>query len=216
MALIEAAEGQAQEARGPKRQRTLLAATLKGLGWASPARIRNISEGGALLEGSTLPDPGAELTLCKGDLQVPVTVVWREGSRCGVKFQCVVSVPQWLAASAVTDVGQQRVDEIQAAIRSGEVPKPDRPSAADLTPTALRERVAEELAFVQRILLQMGEELARDPVTVQRHATTLQQFDIASQIMGHLGRITAAADPVAEAERVGMLSLRARLLRKSL
>jgi hypothetical protein len=206
-----------QDSRRSKRHRTLLAATLRGHGCAYSVRIRNISEGGALLEGSTLPACGAELILCKGELQAPVSVVWAQGDRCGVKFLCAVSVPRWLApVPTVRQAGQQRLDEIQAAIRAGNCPTPTASTAVKLSPTALRERVAEELAFVQRLLQQMGEALVVDPMVMQRHATTLQQFDVASQIVGHLGRITAAADPVSEAEQVGMVSLRARLLRKSL
>jgi hypothetical protein len=44
--------------------------------------------------------------------------------------------------------------------------------------------VANELAYVRRVLDTIGEELVRDPIMVQRHGQVLQSFDIACQLIG--------------------------------
>jgi hypothetical protein len=73
--------------------------------------------------------------------------------------------------------------------------------------------MAEELEYVQRGLDQMADTLISDPYILARHAATLQQFDVLSQILGHLKKLTVAEDPATEASTIGMLELRRRLLR---
>jgi hypothetical protein len=84
------------------------------------------------------------------------------------------------------------------------------------SPPEIDQRVAEELAFVRRILDSIGDELVDEPVFLQRHAKALQGFDLAGQILGNLANVLKAEDREAAIRAIGMEELRARLLRKAL
>lgn len=182
-------------------------------------RIRNLSESGALLEGAAFPEVGERLTLRRLDLEIGATVIWREGSRCGVKFEGKTSVAEWKSGTLSASGScrdQSHVDRIQAAVRAG------LPIAAPTGPTStgrndlgnLDARLAEELAHVSRILENLGDELIDEPIIVQRHPKALQSFDLTRQILGHLTSILTAENRSAAIEAIGMEDLRARLLRK--
>ena len=79
----------------------------------------------------------------------------------------------------------------------------------------LDSRLADELAYVQRLLETVGDELIAEPLFVQRHASTLQGLDLAGQILTNVAAIIIAEDREAAIERLGMEDLRARLKRKS-
>jgi hypothetical protein len=49
-------------------------------------RLRNLSEQGALVEGTNLPVAGTVTTFERGDLQVVVTVAWADGGLAGISF----------------------------------------------------------------------------------------------------------------------------------
>ena len=204
------------------RTNLLLAATIEAGELKGPVRIRNLSESGAMLEGAVFPDVGEKLTLRRLDLEIGATVVWRAQSRCGVKFDGKASVQEWVSGTAAGSAvrrDQARVDNIQAAVRAG-LPiagQNDRPMAdAGELNRNLEARIAEELAHVARLLDHMGDALTDDPVIVQRHSKTLQGFDMASQILGHLATILTAADRGVAVDAIGMEDLRARLLRKTI
>jgi hypothetical protein len=185
-------------------------------------RIRDLSANGALLEGDALPPVGAAFVLKRQALQVRGTVVWNAGARCGVRFEGIISVPDWVAghgSGTGPARGQARVDDIQAAVRAGMTPAhPAAPGAAgdvhDLE--GLDQRIAAELAYVRRLLDTAGEAFIDEPVLLRRHGPALQAFDIAGQILGHLGAILAADDRAAAIDAVGMQDLRARLSRRRL
>jgi hypothetical protein len=62
----------------------------------------------------------------------------------------------------------------------------------------------------------MGEELVGEPIIVAHHGRTLQNIDLARQILAHLSNVLIADDPAGAVERIGMEDLRARLKRKPL
>ena len=203
------------------RKNLLLAATIEAGALKAPVRIRNLSESGAMLEGAALPDIGTTFMLRRMEIEIGGTVVWREGGRCGVAFDGKVSVDEWSAgvpqAPRLGARGQARVDEIQSVIRSGgqlpiDVPSPTRP----IPPTELNRRIAEEIDHAGRLLESVADELTDDPVLLQRHGEALQRFDIACQIIGHLGVVVGAPDRQAAIENVVMEDLRSRLLRKAI
>jgi hypothetical protein len=215
----EEADTQAEGRRAP-RTNLLLSATIDWDRLNSPVRIRNLSETGALLEGASFPAVGAGLVLRRLDLQIGATVMWCAGSRCGVKFEGTTCVAEWIAGSrsgSSVRRDQLRVDGIQAAIRSGSAapPPPNRPScdSADLG-KALDGRLAEELAYVARLLQALGDELTDDPMVVQRHLRGLQNLDVGSQILGHVAAVLTSEDRASSVEAIGMEELRARLLRR--
>ena len=76
-------------------------------------------------------------------------------------------------------------------------------------------RIVEELAYIRRLVESIGDELVSEPAIVCRHASALQKFDLAAQMLGLLGTILLADDQVAAAENIGQQDLKARLLRKA-
>lgn len=211
-------EGRGRSERLP-RTNLLLAAAIEAGTLKTSVRIRNLSESGALLEGAAFPNIGEKLTLRRQDIEIGATVVWRVGARCGVKFDGTTSVAEWVSGKRSASPGQARVDSLQAAIRAGSpaLGPTDRVSAGQAEIEGdLDHRIAEELAHVQRLLENMGDRLTDEPIIVHRHSKTLQDFDLACQILGHLAAILTAENRGAAVDGIGMEDLRARLLRKPL
>lgn len=203
----------------PPRKNLLLAATIEADGLKVPVRIRNLSEGGAMLDGSVLPRPCTQLVLRRSEIEVEARVVWQSQGKCGVSFgTSVVTVEEWVSGTRVATFnghrGQARVDAIQVAVRSGAA-LPSEPAAPSSPPglADLGERLVEEIFQVRRLLDGLGEHLVEDPHVIAEHLEVLQNLDRASQILEHVGAILGAEDPGAAAQEVAMQDLRARLLR---
>lgn len=117
---------------------------------------------------------------------------------------------------------QARCDAIQAEFRAtGErrsIRRDPPPRAPAVMPTddELKLRLAEELDYARRMLDQMGDELAADPVILMRHGVALQSVDIVGQIMGHIAAVVRSSDPAAAVELIGMAELKGRLKRQSI
>jgi len=214
----------ADEQPAPPRQprkNLMLAASIEAGGLRAPVRIRNLSEGGAMLDGAALPDVGATLVLHRAEIDVGATVVWREAGRCGIRFNNVVaSVDEWVAGKCAPTFhgqhGQARVDAIQSAVRAGAAlpSEPGAATGAGLSASELERRLGEEIDFVRRLIDGLGEELSEDAGIVHRHLGALQNLDRASQVLEHIGAILSAPDRIAAAQSVTMQELRERLLRK--
>lgn len=209
------------EARIAPRINLFLAATVHAGISRAPVRIRNMSATGALLEGSVIPRVGAHISLRRCDIAIGGTVVWSAGARCGVQFDHDTRVEDWIAGTRSAEAsltGQVRVDAAQAAMRSGAdsilravPPTPPPPPADD---PELDRRLAQELAYLGRMIEMMGNELSDEPVVVQRHFKALQNFDIVKQTLDHVARILTAGDRGEAVAAIGMEDLRARLTRK--
>lgn len=189
----------------------MLAATAQVHGLSVNVRIRNISECGALIEGDLVPEPGTELKLQRGCHEALGVVMWAQPGRYGVKFRSPIVVARWAgvqtAPAAPTGFGSAEREPPPPAPLLAKASPPDRCEAL------LTRRIGEELGYVQRLIDNIANELAGNPVIVHRHGHTLQGFDLASQILGHLSRILAAEDGLAAAQKVGMQELKKRLLR---
>ncbi|MGZ8346850.1 MAG: PilZ domain-containing protein [Allosphingosinicella sp.] len=219
-------QGDHAEARRAPRRKLLLSAQMESDAVTGPVRIRDLSDVGALLEGVSFPQVGATLMLRRQALQIRGTIAWNSGSRCGVKFDAGISVADWIAGASSGKAGaraQARVDDIQAAIRAGHKAQASGPAAAAPAPASaatdadgLDRRIAAELSYVRRLLDDVGEALVEEPILLRRHGAALQAFDIACQILGHLGTVLAAEDRAAAVDTVDMLDLRARLTRRRL
>ncbi|MDG2535046.1 PilZ domain-containing protein [Sphingomonas sp. HITSZ_GF] len=200
------------------RKNLLLAATIEADGLKVPVRIRNLSEGGAMLDGSVLPRPCTRLLLRRSEIEVGARVIWQSQGKCGVSFETsAVTVDEWVSGTRVANfagyAGQARVDAIQEAVRGGAVlpAEPAPEPAADLA--NLGERLVEEIYHVRELLDSLGERLVEDPQVLATHLESLQNLDRASQILDHLGSVLGAEDPAAAAKAVAMQDLRARLMR---
>jgi hypothetical protein len=150
------------------------------------------------------------------------TVAWRNDRRCGVKLDGPIVIKDWIGGTRGTSSplpAQARVDDLQAAVRAGAVQvtaQPSPPRGPAELEAKLDGRLAEEIAYIARLLQTMGSELSDNPVVVQRHVALLQKFDIASQMLGHLAAVLNAEDRLEAVNGIGMEDLRARLLRKRL
>jgi hypothetical protein len=213
--VVEPDRDENEQRCGP-RSSLFLAATIESAGVTSPVRIRDLSESGARLEGPAFPPVGARLMLRRQEVKIDATVKWIAGPRCGIAFEGRVAVADWIAGKSSGPVfGQARVDALQAAVRAG-APAPVQPAPATAFEQAgLDARLAHELAYVRRLLEAMSAELIGDPAIVQRHAATLQSFDLADQILGHLAVVLTAPDRERAIRAIGMEELRARLLRRT-
>lgn len=208
------------EQRRGHRSNLFLAAVIESGGIESPVRIRDLSFSGARLEGPAFPPVGSRLVLRRQEMQIEAIVKWVSAPRCGVAFDGQISVQDWVAGKASSDArfGQAEVDRLQSVVRAETAPSEaaEAPSVPCFVGAGLDERLAQELAYVQRLLEAVSAELVRDAGIVARHGRALQGFDLADQILGHLAAVIKAEDREAAIRAIGMEELRARLLRKSL
>ena len=202
------------------RKNLLLTATIRSGGVTAPVRIRNLSVKGAMIDGKALPEPGASVVLERLEVEMRGVVVWRTEGRCGIHFEAAASVDEWVAGrrapAAIFGLGQSRVDQIQAAIRSGREIA-DEGMAVASSPeiiTDVEARVADELDHVQRLLDEVAGDLIGDAVLLQRHGEALQLFDNACQILNQLSAILKAKDRAGAIGAVNLEALRDRLQRK--
>lgn len=219
----EIGAGSGAEHRAARRTNLMLAAEIELNGRWTPIRIRNLSETGALIEGGALPDKGSTLVLHRAPFHIGATVAWSGGARCGIHFDEPISLPQWTGKALPPESSgfrdQRRVDAYQAEARSAPIPPPPPvsiPAFTEETRNHLRARLADELAYVRRLLDSMGDELVTEPIVVAHHSRTLQNIDLASQILAHLSNVLTDENPAAAVERIGMEDLKARLKRKPL
>lgn len=212
-------DGKPEQRRAATRASLFLTAVIEAATGKANVRIRNLSETGALLEGPAFPSVGTKVRLRRQEMEIDADIVWVQSNQCGVRFHGQIAISEWIAGRTGAWGGQARVDAIQEAARSGgavpdclsqeEAPVPHAKQTVD-------ERIAQEIAFVQRLLDHASDELIGDPAVVNRHPQALQAFDIADQILGHLARVIQATDREAAIMAIGMEELRARLLRKPL
>lgn len=202
------------------RKNLLLGATIEAGALSAPVRIRNLSETGALIDGAALPEVGTKLVLRRLEIEIGATVMWRAVGRCGIRFAGNVSVDDWVTGkrrpSQLFEQSQAGVDARQAAVRSGATLAADDGAAATILPDTdlLETRIAEELAYVRRVLDSAGDALSDDAIVLQRHSGALQQIDVACQVLAELGTILGSGNRVTAAAAVSMHDLRSRLLRK--
>ena len=201
--------------RNAARANTYLAAILVGKHSQTPITVRNLSATGALIQSRTTLAEEVEVTLARGSLRANGSLVWREGRLGGIKFAAPINLEVWVPGA--TYQGQMDVDRVVAESRG--IISPTHAIAEPATPTEkienLSERIAQELAFVCRKLDALGSELCDDPMIVARHATRLQDLDIATQVLGHLSRLLDSAEPASLLKTIGMDDLRRRLERKN-
>lgn len=72
--------------RKSKRARVLLSATIRTADGEFPARLRDLSQRGALLETANPPAVGSDITFARGETVVPARVAWVGGNRIGLEF----------------------------------------------------------------------------------------------------------------------------------
>lgn len=103
--------------RSEGRSNVFLAATLITGESPVPVHIRNLSSHGVLIEGVELPDVGARVRLSRGQLSALGQVAWEGTGQAGIRLDCEIDVDKWVRR--VGHSGQQRVDAVISAVRSG-------------------------------------------------------------------------------------------------
>lgn len=183
----ESTAPQQPDLRAHPRSNMFLAAVIHAGQQQAPAKVRNMSARGAMVESDLLPPPGTQVHLIRGPLCAAATIIWRTERQCGVHFTGEVSVKTWLAPPA--NVEQGRVDQMVADIRSGRLPTDAGPAAA--IPVS-REEIVEDLGTVYRLIDDLSDALADTPELVMAHATKLQNLDMAMQMLAALAQEVAA------------------------
>lgn len=114
---------------------------------------------------------------------------------------------------------QDQCDAVQADARGKPGDRIRRAlSEPPLAPSAdlVERRLAEEIDYARRLIVDMGERLSNDVTVIARHGGTLQGFDVVAQMLGHLSSVVGAADRASAVERIGMADLRGRITRRAL
>jgi hypothetical protein len=151
-------------------------ATMAAASATGPIKIRNMSLGGALLEGGALPGVGEHLSLRRGELAISGQIVWRQQGKAGLSFDHDVEVTDWLPAGSG---GQQRVDRTFHEFSTNS--PPSRP--VNGAPPEASAVGKSDLLTVANALDVLADILAEDPRIVALHASKLQVLDAASQIL---------------------------------
>ena len=162
------------------RTHLFVAATLYADSASAPVHIRNMSPTGALIEAGELPDVGTGISLSRGHLHATGQIAWRAGRRAGVRFDTMVTVPDWMARQV--SAAQQRVDALLAIIKADA-----RAVAAPAGPT-VPASIEAELGVLRTELAQLETALSRDAMVVATHPE-IQTIDISIQ---RIDRVLAA------------------------
>ena len=153
----------AEENRSGGRANVFLTATLDCGGRCVPVLIRNISARGALLDGKQLPPAGTRVRLLRGRLSALGEIAWVTEVQGGLKFDCDIDVASWV--QRLGHSGQERVDGVIAALRSGEAPPKfkDKPAAQESLPviSAALDQICERLASHPGMSIELGEDLMK-------------------------------------------------------
>lgn len=180
--------------------------------------IRNLSSSGAMVEMSSQLSPGDEILLRRGSLEARGVIAWCFDGRAGISLRDNIVVSQWVARQkgACSEAQVEQVAATARAALGAARSEESSSSRKNLEQDVLTSRLAEEILLVARIIEQLGDEFAEEPLFVLRHGQSLQQMDVAVQVLGHIASIVRAEDPNAAISGIGMQALVGRLCRKSL
>ena len=101
-------DGQATGQRRAKRARVLLACRLETSRGDLDARLRDLSQRGALVECRTVPPVGTELVFARNTISVPARVAWTAANRIGLEFAYPIDESEVLVQLRRTTVDQNQ------------------------------------------------------------------------------------------------------------
>ncbi len=190
------------------RTRLFLSAIVEFDQGSNAVRVRDLSPSGARIEGVGLPDVGTPVTLRRGDLLARATIVWRNARGVGLHFEPPLRIERWMPVLATSEQGNAEASDGTI------LPFPSaKASAPEEEDAVLPQRLAEELAYVVRLLESLKEDLCAEPLLALRHATKLQNLDVSAQILGNVAAVLIADEPDRAIDSIKMPSLRKRLQR---
>lgn len=164
------------EGRRDERTHLFLAAMLHSRAGSCPVHVRNISQTGALIEGSIVAEKGEAAILKRTGLEAAATIVWKAGRKAGIAFASKIHVANW--TSKKSSAHQARVDDMIQAIRSDSSCHPGESGAKRSVPLA--PMLESELEALKNYLGQLELGLAADVVVVATHPE-IQLLDVALQ-----------------------------------
>jgi hypothetical protein len=183
------------KARADGRSNLFVTATLHSPFGSAPVRIRNLSRGGALVEGAVLPDRDSEIRLDRGSLTVSGHVAWCEAGKAGLRFATPIAVADWLPQGNRA-ARQQSVDEIVFNAKSTGLAAVNRTPPGPTSATSATTELAHELVQLKNCLDAVAEVLAHDSEIAARYQSQLRILDLTAQRLGKLA--TAVIAPTAE------------------
>lgn len=165
------------EQRTHGRAVTLLTAEIKVGDEKWPARIRNISLAGALVEGIPSGDVGTQVVLSRGSAHAAGEVLWRDTDALAIRFHEPIDLAEWLESR--TSSGNS-MDHDLGNIQSRH---------EDVSAEIIACRVREEMAFVSRLVEGVAGLLSEDPILRVRHATRIQELCMGEQMLNELSAV---------------------------
>lgn len=163
--------------RSQNRSNVFLSASLLVGAASVPVRVRNMSQRGALLDGSSLPSAGTKVRLARGELSAGGNIAWQRDGQAGIRFVGEIDISSWV--KKVGHTGQQRVDNAIAALRRHE-PVPD----FDMQAPSL-ERISLDLQLI-------CDRLGGSPTMTVEFGEELVKLDTLAQTLRQLaGKVTA-------------------------
>lgn len=82
--------------RAASRKSVMILANVRVRNGPTPAKIRNISTAGSMIEIETTVPRTEPFQLTRGSLTISARRVWSVGNRCGVSFNRSLDVAQWM------------------------------------------------------------------------------------------------------------------------
>jgi hypothetical protein len=160
----------------------LLAVTIYATGDSRPARVRNLSTWGAMLDTAVAPTVGTQIHFRRGQLTASGTVVWADESCFGIRLGQPIEVSRWLVAPK--NPGQDAVD-----LMFEKSADPTTISANQCASERAIRVPAGSVAAIEEIvelLTSLGDRLSDDMTVVGQHGEALQNVDRALQMLGRL------------------------------
>ena len=162
--------------RSEQRTNILILATFATAAMNGPARIRNLSPNGALIEADELPNVGERIRLRRGVLSVAGKVVRQEGKQVGILFDRSTAIEAWLSAG---NSKQREVDRVFQEAKH-RYPVADRQHLSEGGEASGTDEKKELLDMAERLDL-LADALSGDAEVVGRYMLELQVLDAASQ-----------------------------------
>jgi hypothetical protein len=171
-------DGSESDSRADERSNVFLSATLCADTRSFPVRIRNLSSGGALLDGANLPGEGSAISLRRAHLSADGKIVWQANELRGVHFEAEIAVQEWVKSRG--HAGQQQVDQAVVAFRRG---------SQRLTHELPEARPAfDSIESISLALEQICERMASSPMLTDALADELLRLEAMAQALRRLAR----------------------------
>ena len=166
-----------EEQRSYRRAATMFNGEISAGDTSWPAKIRDISAYGALVQSDAIAHEGASVELIRGPRRVAGEVRWRGAGALGIRFAEPVNVEEWLECQVARGLSSRQENLPNNGCRH---PQEVLPS------DVIAYRVREEMAFVSRLIDGVAELLSEDPILHVRHATHLQELCMGRQMLNEL------------------------------